>query len=105
MDVEVYGKLFQALANETRMELIDALRAGEKSLGELVEATGREQNTVSYHLKCLTNCGFAEKEVHGNERIYSLNSTILDDLFDTIESHIDNHRQGIYTCELLEEEQ
>lgn len=105
MDAEVYGKLFQALANETRMELIDALRDGEKSVSELVEVTGREQNIVSYHLKCLTNCGFAKKEVHGNERIYSLNSTILEDLFGTIEAHIENHRQGIYTCEILEDEQ
>lgn len=105
MDAEVYGKLFQALANETRMEVIDALRDGEKTVSELVEATGREQNVVSYHLTCLTNCGFAEKEVDGNERIYSLNSTVLDDLFDTIESHIENHRKGIYTCEILEDEQ
>lgn len=105
MDVAAYGKLFQALANETRIELIDALRDGDKSVSELVEATGREQNNVSYHLKCLTNCGFAEKEVNGNERIYSLNSTILDDLFGTIETHIENHRQGIYTCDILEDEQ
>lgn len=105
MDSAVYAKLFQALANKNRMELIDALQDGEQSVSELVEATGREQNTVSYHLRCLTNCGFAEKEVQGNKRIYSLNSTIINDLFGTIEAHIENHRQGIYTCEILEDEQ
>ncbi|MDY6764562.1 MAG: metalloregulator ArsR/SmtB family transcription factor [Halobacteria archaeon] len=105
MDSEVYAKLFQALANEIRMELIEALQDGSKSVSELVEATDREQNTVSYHLRCLTNCGFAEREVRGNKRIYTLNSVILDDLFSTIETHIDNHRQGIYTCEILEGEQ
>lgn len=104
MDAGVYGKLFQALANKTRMELIDALRDGDKTVSELVDATGRKQNTVSYHLRCLTNCGFAEKRTEGNHRVYSLNSTIVNDLFDTIETHIEHHRQGIYTCEILEDE-
>lgn len=105
MDVKGYSHLFQALANETRMELVAVLRDDAKSVSELVEATGLEQNTVSYHLNCLTTCGFAEKEVKGNKRIYSLNSAILSDLLETIESHVENHRQGLYTCEVLEGEE
>ncbi len=104
MDERGYSHLFQALANETRMELVAVLRDDAQSVSELVEATGLEQNTVSYHLNCLTTCGFANKEVEGNKRIYSLNSAVLDELLGAIESHVDNHRKGIYTCEVLEEE-
>lgn len=102
MGETAYSHLFQALANETRMELIHRLRDGDKSVSELVEATGREQNSVSYHLKCLTNCGFVTREANGNERIYSLNGDVIENVFAAIDQHIENHRDGLYTCEVLE---
>ncbi|MDY6770677.1 MAG: metalloregulator ArsR/SmtB family transcription factor [Candidatus Nanohaloarchaea archaeon] len=103
MDARVYARLFQALADETRMQVVEALRDGERSVNEIAAATGLAQNTVSYHLSCLTNCGFAEREVQGNERIYALNDAVVDDLFAAIEDHIDRHRNGILTCDVLEE--
>lgn len=103
MDATVYSHLFQALANETRMAIIAELRDGSRNVSELVEATGREQNSVSYHLGCLTNCGFVTKEANGNKRQYSLNSDVLEDVFAAIGEHIENHRQGLYTCDVLED--
>lgn len=104
MDTRAYSHLFQALANETRMELIHHLRGGEKSVSELVDATGERQNSISYHLQCLTNCGFVTKEADGNERIYSLNDGVIGDVFRAIDQHIENHRDGLYTCDILEDD-
>ena len=103
MAATAYSHLFQALANETRMEIVSELRDCDKNVTELVEATGREQNSVSYHLKCLMNCGFVTREANGNERRYSLNGDILENMFSAINEHIENHRQGLYTCEVLED--
>lgn len=103
MDARAYSQLFQALANEARMDLIAALQDSEKTVSELVDATGERQNSVSYHLKCLTNCGFVTREANGNERVYSLNGDVLDDVFTAIDGHIENHRQGLYTCEVLDD--
>lgn len=102
MDATAYSRLFQALANKTRMEIIAQLRDGDKNVTELVEAMGREQNSLSYHLKCLAHCGFVTKEANGNERRYSLNGTALEDVFTAIDQHIENHQQGLYTCEVLD---
>ena len=105
MDATAYSHLFQALANETRMEIISELRDDDMNVSELAEATGREQNSVSYHLKCLMNCGFVTKEANGNERHYSLNGDVLENVFSPIDQHIENHRQGLYTCDVLESEE
>ncbi|KXA91892.1 hypothetical protein AKJ63_00535 [candidate division MSBL1 archaeon SCGC-AAA259D18] len=99
-----YSRLFQALADESRMKIILEIREEEKSVTEICSSTGLEQSSVSHHLKCLTNCGFAERRVEGNRRFYSANSSVLDELFSTIDRHIENHRKGIYTCEVLDSE-
>lgn len=102
MNLPVYARLFQALASENRMELLACLSEGEKTVTELVEETGEMQSKVSYHLKCLTNCGFVTWKTDGNRRIYSTNNRITDDLFAIMEAHIENHREGVYSCEILE---
>ena len=48
---------FKALADEGRLALLSTLQRGEKSVGELAEATGRPQPNVSQHLASLTHAG------------------------------------------------
>ncbi|MDY6789375.1 MAG: metalloregulator ArsR/SmtB family transcription factor [Candidatus Nanohaloarchaea archaeon] len=103
MDFGSYGQLFKALASETRLELIESLQGEAKTVNELVEETGRRQNKVSYHLKCLKSCGFVRAEAEGNQRIYKLVTDTQDRLFEAVDMHIQKHEEGINTCEILEE--
>lgn len=48
--IPVAVEIFSLLADATRVRLILALEAGERSVGELAEAVGKPQATVSQHL-------------------------------------------------------
>jgi DNA-binding transcriptional regulator GbsR (MarR family) len=62
--LELKAKLFRGFADPSRLALLDALRQGERTVTELVAATGLSQPNASAHLACLRECGlvFAGKK-------------------------------------------
>jgi DNA-binding transcriptional ArsR family regulator len=53
----VQARLFRGLAESSRLALLQALRDGERTVGELVALTGLSQSNASGHLACLRDCG------------------------------------------------
>jgi DNA-binding transcriptional ArsR family regulator len=75
IDVELIPRVaarFKALADEGRLALLSALQRGERSVGELVEATGRPQPNVSQHLANLTHAGLVEARKDGTRVFYRI---------------------------------
>ncbi len=69
---------FKALADAGRLQILSALQRGERSVGELVEATGRSQPNVSQHLASLTHAGIVEARREGTRIYYRIgDATIL----------------------------
>ena len=64
---------FELLADPTRRRLLDALRAGEQSVGELVDRLEMNQPAVSKQLRVLREAGLASVRVDAQRRIYRLN--------------------------------
>ena len=64
--------LFQALADPTRRRIIEALRAGEQQVGDVVEKSRIHQSGVSRHLRLLSEAGFVSMRPDGQRRLYSL---------------------------------
>src|SRR5262249_52499797 len=64
--------VFQVLADATRRRIIEALRAGESQVGEVVMQAGVEQSGVSRHLRILSEAGFVTMRPDGQRRIYAL---------------------------------
>ena len=63
---------FKALAEPARLEILNALRAGELTVGELVEETGLGQANVSKHLQLLFGLGFVTRRKDGLFVYYGL---------------------------------
>src|ERR1700761_1782639 len=63
---------FETLGDATRRRILDALLAGERQVGELVEVAGVHQSGVSRHLKILQQAGFVSMRPDGQRRLYSL---------------------------------
>ena len=63
---------FQALADPTRLRLVEALSAGEQAVGDLVRAVDIDQSGVSRHLRILGEAGFVSMRPDGQRRLYSL---------------------------------
>jgi DNA-binding transcriptional ArsR family regulator len=63
---------FRALGEPARLRILNALRGGEATVGELVEATGLTQANVSKHLQMLHHLGFVKRRKHGVFVYYGL---------------------------------
>ncbi len=64
---------FELLADPTRRRMLDELRAGERSVGELVERLKMSQPAVSKQLRVLREAGLASVRADAQRRIYRLN--------------------------------
>jgi DNA-binding transcriptional ArsR family regulator len=70
---------FGALAEPARLRIIHALRDGEQTVGDLVDATGFGTANVSKHLQLLHAAGFVARRKAG---LYAYYSVTDDDVFD-----------------------
>lgn len=62
----------KAMAHPVRLEIIDLLKAGGQSVGQLAEIVGVSQANLSQHLSVLRNRGVVRAERDGNSVTYSL---------------------------------
>ena len=66
------GERFKVLGEPARLEILQALRGGERTVTELVEKTGLGQGNVSKHLQLLHAHGFVTRRKEGLHVVYAL---------------------------------
>lgn len=67
-----YAHLFQALADPTRLAVVQHLASGEHRVRDLVEHMGLAQSTISKHLRFLVECGLVVARPEGRATWYDL---------------------------------
>ena len=75
------ARILRALANETRLMIIDRLSKGECQVGELVHMVGADQSTISKHLAVLRGVGVVDDDRRGNAVFYRLVTPCVMDFF------------------------
>ncbi len=68
----MHTTLFQTLADPTRLQIVEALRDGERSVNDIVDLVSIDQSGVSRHLRILGEAGFVDVRPEGARRFYSL---------------------------------
>ena len=68
---------YTALAEPNRREILDLLRVGERSVGDIVDRLTLSQPGVSKHLKVLREAGLVDVRSQGKQRLYALRSQPL----------------------------
>lgn len=68
--IEVVAKFFRALADPSRLRLLQFLLTEEHSVGECVDHLGLAQGRVSTHLACLADCGYVQARREGRRTLY-----------------------------------
>ena len=64
--------VFNAIGDGHRREVLDALLAGEKAVGEIVNDLSMSQPQVSKHLRVLSEVGLVTCRAEGRRRLYRL---------------------------------
>jgi ArsR family transcriptional regulator len=71
--IDLVAERFRTLGEPTRLILLDQLRRGqERSVNELVKATGAGQANISKHLQILLAAGFVSRRKEGTTVYYQL---------------------------------
>jgi DNA-binding transcriptional ArsR family regulator len=82
---------FKALAHPARIRILECLREGEKSAGEILEALGLEQSNGSQHLAVLRNKGILVTRREGASVLYSVRDPMLYQILDLLRYYFYEH--------------
>ncbi|MFC0273179.1 ArsR/SmtB family transcription factor [Metabacillus herbersteinensis] len=83
----VLMKTFIALAEPNRLLIVELLREGPLSVGEITERLGFNQPQASKHLRVLSEAGLVEVQAVSNRRIYKLRPEPFKELDTWMESY------------------
>jgi ArsR family transcriptional regulator len=75
-------ELFHALSDETRLEIIELLRNGERCVCELTDTLDAAQSRLSFHLRVLKDAGVVRDRKDGRWVHYEL----VPDAFEEVEA-------------------
>jgi len=70
--VDLIAQRFRVLGEPMRIKLLDSLRDGAASVGELQEAVGASQQNVSKHLGVLHQAGMVSRTKRGTSAVYEI---------------------------------
>jgi len=82
------AKIFNALSDPVRIEIVEFLRGGEKCVCEIVPHVHLIQPVVSRHLKILKDCGLLKYRKEGNRRLYSITDHRIFEIIDAVDSDL-----------------
>ncbi|MGG0464480.1 autorepressor SdpR family transcription factor [Priestia aryabhattai] len=74
------NETFKALADPTRRKILELLKERDLSAGEISEYFNMTKPSISNHLKILKQADLVQDEKRGQFVIYSLNTTVFQDL-------------------------
>ncbi|WP_019122612.1 autorepressor SdpR family transcription factor [Brevibacillus massiliensis] len=74
------NETFKALSDPTRRKILDLLKARDLTAGEISEHFDMTKPSISQHLKILKNAQLVQDEKKGQFVVYSLNTTVFQDL-------------------------
>jgi len=74
------NRLFKALADPTRRRILQLLRRGDLTAGEIAEQFSISRPSISHHLNLLKQAALVQDERRGQYIVYSLNTTVFQEL-------------------------
>jgi DNA-binding transcriptional ArsR family regulator len=96
--IDLQAKLFRGFADPSRLSILEALLEQERTVSDLVQATGFTQPNVSNHLSCLRDCGLVTVRQQGRYSYYSLSDERVAKLLLLTDELLADVAKGVYEC-------
>ena len=84
------AKIFKAISEPVRLEIIEFLHGGERCVCEIFPHVGIVQPLVSRHLKILKDCGLVKERREGNRRLYSVTDSRIFEVIEAVTPELIN---------------
>jgi DNA-binding transcriptional ArsR family regulator len=91
------AEIFQALANPTRIAIVEFLGEGELSAGTLIAKLGMEQANVSQHLAVLRAKQIVANRKVGNQVFYSIRDPVITSVLQLMRTYFYAHLRDAQT--------
>lgn len=88
---EHFAKVAKSMASPSRLELLEALAQGERSVEGLANATGIPVANTSHHLQILRDSGVVQSRKEGLQVIYSLNDSEIPNILSGLRRLAERH--------------
>jgi ArsR family transcriptional regulator, arsenate/arsenite/antimonite-responsive transcriptional repressor len=72
--------VFKAIADPQRRKILKVLQSGSRTAGQIAAAFDITKGSLSYHFNILKDADLIRSERRGQEQLYSLNTSVLEDL-------------------------
>ena len=76
--------IWEAVANKSRRQILSMLKKKSMTAGEIAEHFSMSKPSISHHLSILLSAGFITVEKEGQNRIYSVNMTVAQELIELV---------------------
>lgn len=97
-DLRVRARFFHGLADFSRLAILDALRDGERTAGDIATAAGLTPSNASRHLACLKECGLVESRQDWRHVYYRLAEGVSE-LLSANDAFIERVADRVAACE------
>lgn len=98
LSLSLKAKLFRGLADASRLAILEVLRDGERTVSEVVAATGLSQPNASGHLACLKDCGLVSSRQEGRFVYYGIADPRVDEVLRGAEEILADVAARVYAC-------
>ena len=87
----IRAKVFKAIADPTRLEIIEFLKDGERCQCQIHPELEKSQSTISQHLKILIDCGILAFRRDGQKKMYQIADNHVLKMIELIDEIITKH--------------
>src|SRR3954469_10080537 len=101
---EMLAKYFRAFGDPIRLTILELVADSERSVGEIVAATGQSQPKISNHLACLRWCGFVATRREHRRVYYSLADSRVTSLLQLARALVEDNAEHVACCGVLDAE-
>ncbi len=81
MDEYDLVKIFKALADKTRQDILELLGEEEMNVSDICSEFNTSQPTISHHLNILKNCDLVDYRKDGKNIYYYVRQEVVNDVF------------------------
>lgn len=97
LDVKV--KFIKGFADRTRLQILEAVKDGEKTVQQIVNQIDGNQSNVSQHLACLKGCGIVTSRQDGKFMYYSLRDEQVRSLLNIFDAVLGDVEEQVAACD------
>ncbi|MGC6467608.1 MAG: ArsR/SmtB family transcription factor [Akkermansiaceae bacterium] len=93
--------VFRVLGDGARLQLLQELKEGEQTVGELVDLTGMGQTVVSKHLKMMHQAALLSRRKEGTRVIYAVSDPTVFKLCELVCGKLNREREEAQGIEYM----